>query len=137
MYVECFYAFTELSQDIVGCAFRKCFFLLIVISGVSGYKQCTESFLFSLVNPSGSEPTKMPLRGTSNQNGIYCTSEYGPTFGGGHDLYTASGANANSNSYSNLGSTYECPPHANASFLVGQQDFTVNELEVFLFQATG
>ena len=113
------------------------FFFLIVISGVSGYKQCTESFLFSLVNPSGSEPTKMPLRGTNNQNGIYCNSGYGPTFGGGHDLHTASGANVNSNSYSKLGNSYECPPHANVSFLVGQQNFTVSELEVFLFQATG
>lgn len=112
-------------------------FIIILISGVSGYKQCTESFLFSLVNPSGSEPTKMPLRGTNNNNGIYCNSSYGPIFGGGHDLLIANGANANSNSSSNLGSSYECPPHANASFLVGQTNFTVSELEVFLFQATG
>ena len=71
--------------------------IIILISGVSGYKQCTESFLFSLVNPSGSEPTKMPLRGTHNNNGIYCNSSYGPIFGGGHDLLIANGANANSN----------------------------------------
>lgn len=117
--------------------FPKIFFSLILISGVTGYKQCTESFLFSLVNPSGSELTKMLLRGTNNQNGICCNSSYGPTFGGGNDLYIASGANANSNSYSNLGNSYEYPPHANASFLVGQQKFTVNELEVFVFQAVG
>ena len=81
----------------------------------------------------------MSLRGTNNQSGIYCNSSYGPTFGGGHahDLYIASGANANSNSYSSLGNSYECPPHANASLLVGQKNFTVSELEVFLFQATG
>ena len=111
--------------------------IIILISGVSGYKQCTESFLFSLVNPSGSEQTKMPLMGTNDQNGIYCNSSYGPIFGGGHDLLIASGANANSNSSSNLGNSYECPPHANASFLVGQTNFTVSELEVFLFKATG
>ena len=113
------------------------FIIIILISGAGGYKQCTESFLFSLVNPSGSEPTKMPLRGTNNNNGIYCNSSYGPTFGGGHDLFIANGANANSNSSSNLGFSYECPPHANASFLVGQTNFTVSELEVFLIQATG
>ena len=127
-------------QGIVGCAFRRCFhfiLLFFLISGLSGYKQCTESFLFSLVNPSGSEPTKMPLKGTNNQNGICCSSAYGPIFGGGHDLCIANGANANSNSYSNLGNSYEYPPHANVSFLVGQKNFTVSELEVFLFQATG
>ena len=104
--------------------------------GVSCYKQCTESFLFSLVNPSGSEPTKMPLKGTNNQNGIYCNNGYGPTFGGSHDLYIANGANANSNSYSVLGNSYDAA-HGNASFLVGQKNFMANELEVFLFQATG
>ena len=79
----------------------------------------------------------MPLSGTNNQNGIYCNSSYGPIFGGGHDLLIASGANANSNSSSNLGGSYECPPHANSSLLVGQTNFTVSELEVFVFQATG
>ena len=87
------------------------------------------------MNPSGSELTKMPLRGTNNQNGICCKSSYGPTFGGGHDLYIASGANANSSSYSNLGNTYQCPTNANSSFLVGGRDFSVNEIEVFVFKA--
>ena len=45
-----------------------------------------ESFLFSLVNPSGATQTKLPLKGTANNYGIYCNSSYGPTFGGGHDL---------------------------------------------------
>ena len=108
---------------------------LCVILGSGSYKYCAGSFLFSLVNPSGAEPTKMPLKGTANQNGIHCSSGYGPTFGGGHDLHIANGANANSNSCSNLGNTYQCPANANSSFLVGQRNFCVNEMEVFVFKA--
>ena len=89
------------------------------------------------MNPSGAEPIKMPLTGTNNQNGIFCNSGFGPSFGGGHDLCIANGANANSSSYSVLCNSYGYPPHGNASFLVGQKNFMVNEWEVFLFQATG
>lgn len=108
---------------------------LFLISVGSGWKSCTESFLFSLVNASGATPTKMPLNGTSNQHGIYCNSGYGPSFGAGHDLYIANGANANSSSYSILGTTYQCPAYANSSsFLAGQRNFSVNEVEVFVLK---
>ena len=94
-----------------------------------------ESFLFSLVNPSGDTPTKLPLKGTENQYGIYCDGSYGPTFGGGNDLRISNTANENTDSYSELDNTYECPPHAtNTTFLVGNRNFPVNELEVFVFQ---
>ena len=82
----------------------------------------------------GVEPTKLPLK-TSAGNGIFYRSDYGPTFGGGHDFYIAQSANANSNSYSNLGHTYECPAHITAqSLLAGGKNFTVDELEVFGYQ---
>lgn len=94
-----------------------------------------ESFLFSLVNPSGDKPTKLPLKGTSNDNGIYCDGSEGPTFGGGHDLKIGNNANVNTDSYTQLGTTYECPPHASSTtFLAGDENFTVDELEVFVFQ---
>ena len=108
---------------------------LCITLGSNNYKSCTESFLFSLVNPSGTGPTKIPLKGNNNQCGILCNSGYGPTFGGGLDLHIASGANANSSSYSSLGNTYQCPTNANSSFLVGRRDFSVNEMEVFVFKA--
>ena len=104
------------------------------LSGTSGYKRSKESFLFSLVNPSGAGPTKIPLKGTKNQNGIFCDSGYGPTFGGGHDLYIGSGANEDENSSSNLGHSYQSV-HANSTFLAGQDVFVVSELEVFVLQA--
>ena len=101
----------------------------------SSWKSCAGSFLFSLVNASRATPTKMPLKGNNNNCAIYCHSSYGPTFGGGHDLCIANGANANSNSHSNLGNTYQCPANANSSlFLAGQSNFSVNEVEVFVFK---
>ena len=94
-----------------------------------------DSFLFSLVNPSGATQTKLPLKGTANNYGIYCNSSYGPTFGGGHDLKIGNDGNTNTDSYSQLDHTYECPPHAaNTTFLVGSKNFTVDEVEVFVFQ---
>ena len=87
------------------------------------------------MNASGATLAKMPLKGTKKQYGIYCNSGYGPSFGGGHDLHIANGANANSTSYSNLGNTYQCPANANSSsFLAGQSNFIVNEVEVFVFK---
>lgn len=103
--------------------------------GSTGYKWCEKSFLFSLINQSGAGPTKMKLKGSSNQNGIYCNNSCGPTFGGGHDLFITSGPNTDNNSYSNLNSTYECPPNMVAdSFLAGSYNFYIHELEVFVFQ---
>ena len=105
-----------------------------LISGSSGWKYCKKSFLFSLVNPSGAGPTLLPLKGTANQNGIYCSSGSGPTFGAGYDLYIADRANANSESFSNLGNSYQCPPEAECeTFLAGQKHFVITELEVFVF----
>lgn len=104
---------------------------------VSGaYKHCHESFLFSFVNASGVASTKMKLRGNNNQYGIYCDGSYGPTFGGGHDLYISSNSNGNNNSSSNLGHTYECPPNVTGNrFLAGINIFNVNEVEVFVCQS--
>lgn len=94
-----------------------------------------ESFLFSLVNPLGDKPTKLPLNGTSNHKGIHCDGSEGPIFGEGHDLKIGNNANVNTDSYTQLAGTYECPPHASSTtFLVGDENFTVDELEVFVFQ---
>ncbi|PCH63879.1 MAG: hypothetical protein COC09_04660, partial [Gammaproteobacteria bacterium] len=36
---------------------------------------------------------------------LYCQNDYGPTFGGGHDLHIADQCDTNSNSYANIGHT--------------------------------
>lgn len=105
-----------------------------VFKGSGVYNTCTKSFLFSLVNPAGIGPTKMALKADKTANGILCHSSYGPAFGGGSDLYISNAANS-SNSCSNVNSTYECPPNqSGTTFLVGNQNFTVNEYEVFVYR---
>ena len=107
----------------------------LIIPGSSGYKCCSKSFIYSLVNLVGIGPTKLPLKTAAAQSGIYNNRDSGPTFGGGHDLYLCGGANATSNSYSNLNHSYECSSHITAkTFLAGSYNFTVSELEVFGYQ---
>ena len=52
-------------------------------------------------------------------NAMFGHSSYGPIFGGGHDLCIKIDSNNNSNSFSNLGNTYELPPGQTNTFLVG------------------
>ena len=37
---------------------------------------------------------------------VYCNPGYGPTFGGGHDLYIANQCGSNTSSSANFGHTY-------------------------------
>ena len=116
---------------------RSSVFFPCVILGSGSYKFCAESFLFSLVNPSGSEPTKMSLTGSNNEYGIYCSSECGPTFGGSPDLRIGNRPNERYNdNATSLGHAYQCPRvKKNNSFLVGNSEFSVNEVEVFVLKA--
>jgi len=102
-------------------------------NGCGVYKRAPDSFLFSLVNPSGLPPTKMPLTAGTEGNAIYCDSSSGPVFGESHDLIISSEPNSYS-SLVNLGNSYQCPTGQNAkTFLTGDQYFTVSEMEVFGF----
>ena len=104
-------------------------------SGV--YKRAPGSFLFSLVNPSGLPPTKMPLIAGKEGYAICCNESYGPLFGGNssHDLYIPNSPNSPNSCSVNLNNAYQCPTGQNAeTFLTGNQNFTVNEMEVFGFE---
>ena len=50
----------------------------------NSFKSASDSFIFSLTNIHGTEPTKFPNSNTSYS--IYDVSNYGPTFGSGHDI---------------------------------------------------
>ena len=50
------------------------------------YKSAPDSFIFTLTNIHGTEPTKFPNSNTNRS--IYDRSDFGPTFGGGFDIYT-------------------------------------------------
>ncbi|CAH3166205.1 unnamed protein product, partial [Porites lobata] len=108
-------------------------------SGYARYQDDSKAFLFSLVNKPGWAPFKLPQSGkySYNKNSIYFRSTYGPTFGGGHDIYISNSASSNRNSHSDLGYTYS-PPSGYSyrstftqSFLAGSLTFTPDEVETF------
>ena len=104
--------------------------------GSGGYRNAPASFLFSLVNPSGLPPTKMPLIAGKEGTAIICNSSLGPIFGYGnaYDLYIANAPNS-SNCSTSLNNSYQCPTGQNATtFLTGGQNFTISEMEVFGFE---
>jgi hypothetical protein len=94
-----------------------------------GYKSDPNAFLFSLTNRDN-QPCK--IRQINTMHSIYCASGYGPTFGGGNDIYICDYANTTTGSWSNLGNSYEHPqPHQGQSYLAGSHQFHLNEIEVF------
>ena len=91
------------------------------------------------MNKPGWAPVKLPQTGkySSYRRSIYCASGHGPVFGGGDDIHIYNYASTNSNSYSNLGSTYS-PPSGYSyrstlakTFLAGSYKFTPDEVETF------
>jgi len=63
------------------------------------YKADRTAFLFSLTNPSN---TPLKLKVKSSQYAVWHHSNYGPTFGGGHDLHVTNLSKSNRQSYMNL-----------------------------------
>lgn len=76
------------------------------------------------------------------QYSSYSSISYGPTFGGGFDLYLANQCNRNKNSYTNLGYTYKTLSNYkyggnNAkTLLAGSYNFQCSEYEVYYLTTT-
>ena len=88
------------------------------------YTRAPESFIFNLSNKQ-----KYELNEQYDTNAIYRHNSYGPTFGGGHDLYLASGCKSNTSS-SCTQSTYNT---GNTNLLGenGSTSFQVSYYEVY------
>ena len=98
----------------------------------NNYKSAPESFIFTLTNIHGTEPTKFPNSNTSLS--IYDGSNYGPIFGGGHDIYTLSGSN--NSSASGFPDSYKDILGKGRSIFTGDLNnnnisFNLKEIEVF------
>ena len=104
---------------------------IISSTGQGRWTKCRDAFLFSMVNLCGLGPTKLLLKSDRQENAIYSSSSYGPSFGGGADLEIKDYANTNASSYSKLGHTYKCPPGQTYTFFAGGRNFTVTDYEVF------
>jgi len=111
---------------------EKTFSFFSVASG--DWRKAPGSFLFSLVNPSGLSPTKMTLKPGEETYAICCRSDFGPTFGRGHDLVIVNEPNSK-DSWGSLNNSYQCPFGENGTtFLTGNENFTVSEMEVFVIE---
>ena len=99
------------------------------------YKYANGSFLFTLTNIHGTAPTKF----SNMQYPEYAVRHhpnYGPTFGGGHDIFICNNYFNNNSSYSNLGHTYSDILGKGKSIFTGDannsnQKLVIKEVEVF------
>ena len=98
------------------------------------YSATTKSFIFSLVDKEGLAPFKSMVKHASSPYAIYNGLTYGPTFGGGHDLYIADNASRNTYSTtSSFGHSYSLPNGVthSSTILAGSTNFSPDEVEVF------
>ncbi|XP_068727105.1 uncharacterized protein [Montipora capricornis] len=92
-----------------------------------------ESFLFTLVNPFGSNPVKITCKPDADGGGILCSQGLGPSFG----IYTHGDLliwNERNQSISslNVGGGFTCPVNANEkTYFTGKNLLEIHELEVF------
>lgn len=94
-----------------------------------------DAFLFTLYNHAGLPPTKMELN-NPRCKAAYGNPKYCPVLGTG-DILVASNANENTQSYTNFGNSYKCPPgityqSSGQTFLTGSKYYQASEIEVFM-----
>jgi len=97
------------------------------------YKSASDSFIFTLTNIHGTEPTKFPNSNSSFS--IYDNSNYGPTFGNGHDIYTLY-SNNNTSGSNTFPRSYQDILGKGKSIFTGDlnnsnQNLNLKEIEVF------
>jgi len=92
--------------------------------GSNGWQQSTKSFLFRL------RPTTTKYAIQVAKSAVYLASNYGPTFGRGHDLYIADKALSNSKSFTNGGHSYSFPSKPNYQLNDGSSKFQVTDYVV-------
>jgi len=92
------------------------------------YTAAGGSFIFTLTNPFGSPPTVFHHK---TSYGPYDHSSYGPTWGGGHDLYIANACNGNNSCSTAFPSSYNDTLGYGSNTFTGANSFTVVDIEVF------
>ena len=111
------------------------FLLLGFLYSASSWKAIpdSQSFLFTLVNPSGNQPTKITPKPDA---AIRCKSDCGPTFGDSTQYYGlrvwARDYRRSYTSHLDLGYGFTCPENVHVgTYFTGVNPFEVSELEVF------
>ena len=106
-----------------------CFFL--ESSGVLVCTSTSSAFISSLYNKESLGAFKSLV--TSPMTAICRYSDFGPTCGGGHDVYIANNANSTQNSYTHFDNSYPVPSGVQDHYtiLAGTSRFTPDDWEVF------
>ena len=94
-----------------------------------------------MYNINGFSPVKLQIKSTRQYYAIYRCSGYGPTFGGGHDIYISNNAASNRYSSTYCGDTYPLPPGYSSSggscrFYAGGGSYTFTPTDVEVFYET-
>ncbi|CAF1263987.1 unnamed protein product [Rotaria magnacalcarata] len=97
----------------------------------NSYKSDTTAFLFTLTNSHSIPPTKYLIDSSKAVYTVNHNSGYGPTFGGGHDIYLTNASNANNSSYTNFPYTYLDTTGKGNDTFTGARNFTASDIEVF------
>lgn len=124
-----------LSEKVLEEIFSSLLMTFFFSDSGGSYTDSTHSFLFSFKNRYGLDPFKLHIK--YSEHAIYGNNGYGPTFGGGHDIYIADNAGSNTNSYTNLGHNYVQPAgykygdSNTGNLLAGSYNFQPHEVEVF------
>ncbi|XP_068727381.1 uncharacterized protein [Montipora capricornis] len=96
------------------------------------FKSDGESFLFTLVNPFGSNPVKITCKPDAS-GGIWCHKSYGPAFGSyTHDVFVIWGTNNGRGHYYGGDHGFTCLPNAKSkTYFTGKDPLEIDELEVY------
>ena len=109
-----------------------CLECCLILAASLRYIGDPESFLFSIVNPSGG-PRKLPLK-SSTLGGIRCQERVAPSFGS-EDYYDLKVENARELRLQvtvELGYGYNCPEDKDKSvYFTGKRTTIIDEMEVF------
>ena len=91
----------------------------------------SSAFIFSLYNKESLGAFKSLV--TNPMTAIRRYLDFGPTFGGGHDVYIANNTNSNQNSYTHFGNSYSVPSGVQDQYTIlgGTFRFTPDDWEVF------
>ena len=97
----------------------------------ASYKNDTTAFLFTLRNPHNIPHTKYFIKSHRLGTAVYHKDNYGPTFGGGHDIYLASASNSNSSSYIYFSHSYTDTTGQSEKTFTDDKYFSTSDVEVF------
>ena len=94
------------------------------------YTNDPSAFIFTLVNPNSIPPTRYLIKRGSEQYALYNNPNYGPTFGGGHDIYVPDISNE-ATGYTNFPISYIDSTGRGALTFNGNLSFETNDIEVY------